>query len=483
MIPVYQPQLQLYLHKTVQRKTTNGKDAVSERFSGSAKSRRVDLLKFVGEGSSVRTSKSVREPAGGFQLALVDRPGGDAGSFESMYGLVEPMDMVEIRMRHGAPGDASDPPIVMRGFVSNVARGEVIGADGKPQRAVLISGEDYGKVWQIVQIVFHAAYLVGKSLLSGFSLFELYGVEPKTTQTSKEFFEAVIDKIINPYLDGLLPAESELPRAITADVAVTSGTVSPAIQTQQGTIYELLRHFGDVGPWNEMFTEDREDGVFAVYRPAPLLDATSGELIQDDAPEPVYIDVGDEDVLSLNASRTDANISNFFWVSAPRFNLVRDIYQKQQATAAGNSTVVLDKYENTATKLYGIRLMMLETAQGPTDTTTQNSGAKADEHQQLQQKEVEWMDERRRIVVDSNKDNVVFERGTMRLRGNESIRAGCYVRLRRGDTEAIYYAVDVSHEYIPYSGFYTAVTFERGTGFVERIRSEGSPYLAELTNL
>lgn len=483
MITIFQPELQVWLHKVVQRKTTNGEKLVSGRFSGSATTSRVDLRPFIGEGSSVRTSKSVREPAGGFQLVLVDRPGGTDASFESMYGLIEPMDMIEIRMRHGAPTDAKDPPIVMRGIVSSVHRSEAIGGDGKPQRVVVVSGQDYGKIWQIIQIVFHAAYLLGKNLISGFPLFELYGIDPKTTQTSREFFEAVISKIINPYIDGFMPSDSSMPRSITAECTVDSGTVSPAIQTQQGSIYELLRYFGDVGAWNEMFIEDREGGVYAVYRPAPLLDATSGELIQESAPGPEYIDVPAVDVLSLESERSDSNVSNFFWVSASRFNLVYDIYQKQQAIQPNDKSVVFSDYENTATKLYGIRLMTLETAQGPTDATSHGSGGNADAYQRAQADATKWMAERRKVVSDSNKDNILFERGTMRLRGNENIRAGTYVRLKRGDTTAIYYAVDVSHEFIPYSGFFTNVSFERGTGFIERIRREKSPYLAELTDL
>lgn len=483
MIPVYQPQIALYLHKTVQRKTTNGKDAVSQRFAGKATEQRIDLTPYLGEGSSVRTSKNTREPAGGFQLALVDRPGGDDAAMESLYGLIEPMDMIEIRMRHGTPVDPSQPPIVMRGFVSEVSRSEAIGGDGRPARMVMVTGQDYGKIWQIMQLVYHAGYLLGLNFISGFNLFEMYGVEAKTVMGSREFFEAVLSKIIAPYLNDLLPENSAMPRSIQPACSVQQGTVSPAIQTHQGTIYELLRSFGDVGPWNELFIEDREDGVYAVYRPVPFLDATTGELIQSDAPEPVYVDVQDSDVMALQVGRSDANVANFFWVSSPRFNLVADAYQKQEASVSGDKTVVLDKYENSATKLYGIRVMDLQTQQGPTDAQTHNTGGKAEEVGKLQSGAVAWMADRRRIVSESNKDNVLFERGTIRLRGNEAIKAGCYIRLHRGTTTALYYVVDVGHEFIPFAGFFTSVTFERGTGFLERIRREGSPYFAELTNV
>lgn len=483
MIRIYEPDVQVWLHKTIQRKTTNGKDAVSQRFQGCAQDQKIDLRPYLGEGSGVQTSKGVRDPAGGFQLVLVDKPDGTPMSFESLYGLIEPMDLIEIRARHGVPDDPSQAPILMRGFVSNVSRQEGIDGDGRPQRRVVVAGQDYGKVWQILQISYHAGYLVGQDFISGFGLFEQFGVEAKTVQSSKEFFESIVNKIINPFLDRMLPSNTPMPRSVQADSWVSKGTVSPAIQTQQGSMYELLRYFGDVGPWNELFIEDREDGVYAVYRPNPYMDATSGELIQDDAPTPIYVDVPDVDVITMGVSRADFDVANYYWVQSPRFNLVNQAYQKQEASASGDKTVVLGDYPNSSANLYGIRLMSLETQQGATTSTTQNTGAKAAQVQEGQQTEVEWMADRRRIVSDSNKDNVLFERGSMRLRGNEELKPGRYLRLQRGDFTAVYYIVSVDHEYQPYYGFFTTVQLERGTGFIERIRSERSPYMAELTNL
>jgi hypothetical protein len=43
---------------------------------------------------------------------------------DSLYGLVEPMDVIEIRMRHRPDPAATgmEPPVVMRGFVCDVGR-------------------------------------------------------------------------------------------------------------------------------------------------------------------------------------------------------------------------------------------------------------------------------------------------------------------------------------------------------------------------
>ncbi len=484
MINLFQPEVQVVLHKTLQRKTTSGKDAVSERFAGAVGKRTIDLGPFLGAGSSVRVSKSVSGPAGGFQLVLVDRPYGDDGGLESLYGLVEPMDMIEIRARHAAPTDAGKPRILMRGFVSDVTRNETVDtASGQPQRQVVLSGQDYGKIWQILRISYHAGYLLGQSFISGFSLFEQYGVEAKTTMTSQEFVSQVTDKILNKFLGELMPENATLPSKIQQDVQVKTGAVSPAIQTQQGTIYELLRFFGDVGPWNELFTEDREDGVFLVYRPNPFADVATGKMIQADAKMPEVVDLQDEDVSTISVSRSDSDISNFFWVGAARFNLISEAYQKQEASASGDSTVILKDYANTKSSLYGLRLMEVQTQQGPADVQSFDSGGKSDAFGQIQANAVTWMAERRRILSESNKDNVVFERGVMRVRGNENLRAGIYVRLKRGDLTSLYYVVQVDHEYTPFQGYFTTLVVERGMGFVERVRQSKGPYMQELTSI
>ena len=64
----------------------------------------IDLTPFLGEGGGVQIAKSVREEAGAFSLTMIDRPYNGRQWMESLYGLIEPMDMVEIRMAHN-PAD------------------------------------------------------------------------------------------------------------------------------------------------------------------------------------------------------------------------------------------------------------------------------------------------------------------------------------------------------------------------------------------
>lgn len=83
-----------------------------------------------------------------------------------------------------------------------------------------------------------------------------------------------------------------------------------------------------------------------------------------------------------------------------------------------------------------------------------------------------------------NRDNVVAESGSMRLRGNENIRAGSYVQVAYGNgLQSLYYAHSVTHVFEPFGNYFTEVEFDRGTNFVDRLaatQSGASPYLAEM---
>ena len=487
-VPLYHPDVRVTLYKTISRSQVANGVPVSSRYSGSGQT--IDLTQFLGEGSGILTTKSVREPAGGFTLALADKPYAAGGGFESLYGLIEPMDFVEIRFRHGADlsTGAGEPPVIMRGFVSDIDRGEAIGQDGRPVRTVTISGQDYGKLWQILQIRYLPGYVIGQETLSSFRLFERFGAGFQTGQPVADFVREFIAKVLNPYIQGLMPAGTSLPTSILTDtVTVQRGTTSlTGIQNQEGSFHSILAAFCDVGIWNELYLEDREDGVHCVFRPVPYKDV-SGNLIDSDAEDLEPIDVPDRDVASLRVRRSDSNIANYYWVRGPRFDLNTEIYRKQALVVAGDPTVDLSQYANSAEALYGIRLMDVETQTGGDETVAFGPGQTEQQCAARDTGVANWLNDRRRLLSEFNRDNVLFESGTIQVSGNENIRAGSYVRLHRGSFTAIYYVTKVDHQYTPFSGnFVSTLSVERGTGFIERIKRGGgadSPYLAEMREL
>lgn len=495
-IKAYLPRFQVLLTKTVNRKTVDGSTPTSARFQGA--NGVLDMKKWLGDGSSITTVKGLRDAAGGFSITIPDMPS-DSGGLDTLYGLVEPMDLIEIRAQHvPSRANGSKLPVVMRGFVSGVDRHESMGPDGKPARYVTIRGQDYGKIWQIIQIFYGPSYIFGEDILSAFKLMDKFGSGFKNALTNVEFLKTAIDQIVNPFLKKLIPEGSGFPQITLKTDHVVEGAVGiTGIQSAEGTIYQLLRNYLDVGPFNELFFNEDDNGVYCMYRQNPALDLRGapidkkttaapsiGSADSQDATKLTIVDVPDEDIVSLEVSRSDDNVANYYWVSAPRFSLNSDTLQRQMGySGEERKSIDFSSYPNSDTKLYGTRLMWLSTNLGGPDVSNVKSGLSEKEHDQRDKNVFDWIRNRREFLAAQNKDNSILESGQMRIRGNENIRAGNYIRTLRGNFEAIYYVTSVSHQMLPYRGFYTTLTLERGLGFANRITMAGgvdSPYLSEL---
>jgi hypothetical protein len=155
-------------------------------------------------------------------------------------------------------------------------------------------------------------------------------------------------------------------------------------------------------------------------------------------------------------------------------------FQSMMASAIPHSIYLAD-YPNSDPKLYGFRQMVVQTQQGP-----RVDGQKQTEQERRNGIAMTFLNEKRRVLLESNRDNVVFESGSMRLRGNEKIKAGMIVNLSRGNQAASeYYAVGVTHNFSPFQSYVTVIEFERGAGFIKRIQDNGGagggPYLSELS--
>lgn len=492
---IYNPQLQVLLYKNVDRTTAGDGVPLSERFK--AADRVIDLAPWLDDQTGVRTSKSVRDPAGGWSVTLSDRM--HSKDLDTLYGLIEPMDCIEIRMARTRtkPGNL---PIIMRGFVSNISRSESISGSGKPQRTVTITGQDYGKLWQIFQIFYPTNFPESATLLTNWKLFQKFGMA-FNNQSCRDFVREAIDRILNPFITNMLgknesgqPAPDSPLQIIQVkdeDITAEPGTVAPtgANQFQGGTLYSMLQQFGDVGPWNELFLEDREEGVFLVYRPNPFY-AVNGDYLPtkrfniEEAKEPAVAVVRAEDIQSINVSRSDSNVANYYWVEARRSQMTNGSTAKMIAATSARETFYTT-HRNSSEEIYGLRKMMEETNQGDPQAKHHGNGVDKDTHKRLYTLTSGWIDQRRYELVEQNKDNVVFELGSLRVKGNEAIKAGMYVEIVRGTMKHKVYAYQVDHEFVPFQGFFTTITFDRGTGFIERAKDSGrkSPYLEELASV
>jgi predicted HicB family RNase H-like nuclease len=220
-----------------------------------------------------------------------------------------------------------------------------------------------------------------------------------------------------------------------------------------------------------------------VARPAPFLQAANNKVIQyvQSGAKADFIDIHGYDLQSISEGRSDRGIANYYWVQSAEWALISDMDMKLQAQAPTSVDSMLKfDYPNCSLKRYNIRRMSVKKSMGPVGVISATGRGTPEEKRQAALLGSDYLDKCRKILAESNKDNVVFESGSMRLRGNEKIKAGRYLRLKRGEkTASLYYAVSVEHEYLPYIGYSTTVNYERGTGFIDRISRQTSPYLGE----
>ncbi|MGR9106762.1 MAG: hypothetical protein ACU843_07500 [Gammaproteobacteria bacterium] len=399
--------------------------------------------------------------------------------FESIYGLVEPMDLVEIKMAHNPSDYPNGLPIVMRGFVTAVSRNEVM-ADGRPKRVITIGGQDYGKLFQILQIYYLANSTVGDNIVAGLKFFyKFFGPNEAKHMPAEEFVNTMLSDVINPYLAKLSAASESAIKSFTPDITIT-GQVSPYTVTtfQDVPVYAMLRGVLDVGAWNELYVEDRDNSVALVVRPIPYK-TPAGDFIQGTADS---ANISSEDITLLNVTRTDQAVANYFWVMNTRWQILLNEDAKLAASQGPEDDFISFEYQNTSIEHYGIRKMEMESFLGPPGYSSGDSVKEAklpNEKKTLS----DWFSERRRVLKALNQDNVVFESGSMHIRGNEAIKAGMYVQVSRGTGQDItgeYYVHKIEHVFRPFVNFTSTAFFDRGTGFITRSRKIIAPHLYEV---
>lgn len=465
----------------------------------------IDLTDFIGDGGSITTTKALDAPSGTFTISFADKAAqtgeiyGPAvtPSLESVYGLVEPMDAIEIRMWSGV-GKAPNPlPIKMRGIVTRIRRERSMGSDGKPRNMVVITGHDYGKFLQIYQLLYLSGYDGAEPLLTAHSFFEQFGMDVPNSMTCAEFVTTLLDKAINPMIESLFPDANSMPHQIIPDLQAT-GMMSNSFQNERGSVYDLARTYMDVSHWNEFYVEDREDGVYLVWRPKPYVDLVSGDAIQQLKTAPNLCVVDNDWILSLTQQRDDEDVHNYFYVSSQRWQMIDDRYQ-QIVDAQNNYHQEMLNYPNTNKDFYGLRPFAADSATGPEDAAMKNMGTGQDQPTQDRRTDAmtDWLLSRRQICVDSNKDNVVFESGDITMKGGpvssnnvanadgeiRAAKVGDYFKIQEGNMSWYCYATVMTDTFSPFRSYTTTVSFVRGTGFGERVSVSGgnSPYLTEKT--
>ncbi len=511
-VKVRTPDIQIYLYKSILRKPGEAGLPTSERYA--AKEDFIDITPFLGDSGSVTVTKSVKQIGGGFSITFADKlhttelknKVGDKVlpeyAMETLYGLIEQQDGIEIRWWSGEGLKPIIMPIKMRGFVSDIRRSRRIGSNGRPERLVIIEGQDYGKLFQMYQILHIPDYPGSKPLLTGANIFEQFGERAINTITGKDFIEMIVKHAINPTLENLIPPYNGMPRFMKVD-ASAEGVLSNNYMQDTGSVADLLTNYLDVGIWNELFVESREDGEYIVWRPCPYYDLMSGKLTQpldetekaDDAARkknsavPPFITVPDSKIVAIEQNRTDREVFNFYWCNNQRFDLIDHMTIRMQAAMANEHDGTLT-YPNSSVDYFGVRLMSGNSVMGYPELESMSSGFPKKDQEARGGLMTKWLAYRRNVMILNNRDNAVLEKGTIEMAGgvyssevSRLLRAGDYIQVLDGGMTWNAYVTQLQETFSPFKQFYATIQFERGTGFAERVSSASgnSPYLKEMT--
>lgn len=298
---VFDPKIEIRLIKTARRGSLGSGIEAAQRYREMSA---IDLTPYLQENSVVSVQQFLGGGSGTWSCMLVDKMLPEYR--ESLYALIEPMDMVEIRMAHapheyqGQSGNNQYKlPIVMRGFVSTIARSRTMEGSGIPSRYIQLAGQDYLKLLEILRIYYLNNSVIGDNIMAELKFFQKYaGGDQAKIMDANEFVRLILDVLINPFIAKLtMDADGNKVGAaavhqLLPEVSI-EGSVSPygIANFPEGSVLSFLHQFLDIGAFNEMFIDDREDGAVLVVRPNQFIDLNNkliqqGKDYSQDAPEP-----------------------------------------------------------------------------------------------------------------------------------------------------------------------------------------------------
>jgi hypothetical protein len=462
MTAVNTPQISVKLFKSVRLRTNVTEDGLSDN-------KEIDLTPYLQEGSSVSTHKALNTPNGGFTIRLADRF--VRALNEPVYTLAEPMDAVEIRMSR-----VGKPVLVMRGVVTDVSLDESIGGDGKPSRIVTITGGDYGAFFRMMQINFLKGSLIGEAMLSmsGQYVQEKFGI-PNGLVPAGAFVIYLVSLVVNKNLEKL--SNTAVPGLLVDTSGADNSDMVPMLGFQanpQGTMWSHLQEHGNIGPFYEMLFDDGEAATTLVYRkPAFKRLNTNGsaEYIFPETSAESF-SVKPDEITSIKRSRSEHDVSNFYFVRAPKGDFYTAIDTLLLSVVGDGSNLYTGKVQNCEESVYGVRMLEASTNHGASLEPSQDKSANASGNSNLST----YLLKQIKYLQDCNVDNVAFESGTIRCNGSPDYKPGRYCEIDWGNgVKFTAYVVSVAHTFEPFRGYTCTLQFVRGTEFASKLAAK-TPY-------
>ena len=96
--------------------------------------------------------------------------------------------------------------------------------------------------------------------------------------------------------------------------------------------------------------------------------------------------------------------------------------------------------------------------------------------------QIGWWQNRTDILKLINRDNSVWESGSISAMGREDFQIGKYLKISRGSLESTAYMTEVAHTFAVYQSWTTNIQLSRGDGFIIRNQYVGNPFWAEGRN-
>lgn len=414
-----------------------------------------NLTDHLGDGGSVRVTKSLYAPTGEFQVVFPDRP---TYYRDSLYGQISVMSTIEIKMRRWR----DDTPVVgpwvhvLRGFVRSVGRDEQVDREGRVQRQVVLAGHDCGAALIMQQIHAYISWQnTGLPYPAPLIFLREFGLNSKPYPAST-FIWLVAKMASEDILAARKHASDPAAFALIPKLSVKKGFVWPhTAMSDVNAVWELLKKYSDA-PWNELFIREGLDGPELVFRPTPWFDIDDNPLPDVEAGTVEGTRVHISDIMSLTAHRDDAELVNHAWVKAPWATASANV----QPLRAGRGLL---NEETRAT--FGDRIQILPTNLGP-DKYPINLPMK-------KQKESydawgDWIMNRLDWLVKAGEDIHRFERGRVTMKGRPEIRVGDYLEVERPAFLWSGYVTAISHEFVPFQVYRTTVEYIRGNQWVRR---------------
>lgn len=502
------PRCKIEVQKAITQPDRKGSTAL-----GTVKGDILDLTPYLGDSGAVMAHRSMRSPVGGFEITFPDKPFKDGTSIvDSLYGLLEPMDRVTLRMaRNQSAYPGVDPPIIMRGFVRSVARQEAMDGGGRPHRTIVVRGDDYGCLLELVTINFWGGAALGAgtggsnagdtTMLSMLlTRLELDGAPV----TLKKYVEQLVEKMINQdMLDKMQLHQMDGARTdprierIKPEITVTQGNVEVHhAMAGDGTILNKIKQFVD-SPWNEFFLEDRwspdgdpnegpvrikDDGPVLVIRPTPYKDKNGSWVVLEGEQSPAQADppiVEIQDtfarVIQVNYQRSDMDVGNIYIALSQS---IPGTYNQKRVEAWQTQANSLVDDPRVHKYLYGARPLEVNSYLLPNEVS-RALHIQAQEIQRNEPSMLAWYNSHWHWLRDAYVDNPLFEHGSMTVQGNEQLKIGTYYTLTRGQFTSTHYITDVIHQFLPFQKYTTTVQFIRSDNYIKRLKSEKPAVLME----